>query len=186
MKKTRIGYAFSDYYLILSHFSICITANLAKCNEFYSKELWWLVYSNVSKSASIQHRNYCVYNLSSYWWCANTVSIYAKDIPYTWLTKWSNFSFLQLSYSLSHWSLVYCLQQICYLWRDLNFVTLFYKPPRPSNIKCNPNKNILKYFKVLLNIFGFFHLKDIVESWLVYVNKFSWIIQSCFLTETIK
>ena len=29
-------------------------------------------------------------------------------------------------------------------------------------------------------------MKEIVESWLVYVNKFSWITQSCFLTEAIK
>ena len=32
----------------------------------------------------------------------------------------------------------------------------------------------------------FFHVKEIVESWLAYVNKFSWIAQSCFLTHTIK
>ena len=36
------------------------------------------------------------------------------------------------------------------------------------------------------NIFEFSHVQEIVESWLVYVNKFSWIIQSFFLTETIK
>ena len=34
--------------------------------------------------------------------------------------------------------------------------------------------------------FEFSHMKEIVESWLVYVKKFSWIIQSCFLTEAIK
>ena len=45
---------------------------------------------------------------------------------------------------------------------------------------------MLKYFKVMLNIFEFSHVKEIVESWLVYAKKFSWIIQSCFLTETIK
>ena len=45
---------------------------------------------------------------------------------------------------------------------------------------------MLKYFKVMLNIFEFFHMKEIGEWWLVYVNKFSWIIQSCFLAETIK
>ena len=43
-----------------------------------------------------------------------------------------------------------------------------------------------KYSEVMLNIFEFFHVKEIVESWLVYVNKFLWTIQSCFLTETIK
>ena len=42
---------------------------------------------------------------------------------------------------------------------------------------------ILKYFRAMLNIFEFSHVK---ENWLVYVNKFSWIIQSCFLIETIK
>ena len=45
---------------------------------------------------------------------------------------------------------------------------------------------MLKYFKVMLNIFEFSHVKEIVESWLVYLNKFPWIIQSLFLTETIK
>ena len=30
----------------------------------------------------------------------------------------------------------------------------------------------------------FSHVKEIVESWFVCVNKFSWAIQSCFLTET--
>ena len=29
-----------------------------------------------------------------------------------------------------------------------------------------------KYSEVMLNIFEFFHVKEIVESWLVYVNKF--------------
>ena len=29
-------------------------------------------------------------------------------------------------------------------------------------------------------------VKEIVETWLIYVNKFSWFIQSYFLTETIK
>ena len=43
-----------------------------------------------------------------------------------------------------------------------------------------------KYFKVMLNIFEFFNVKKIVESWLVHANKFFWIIQSFFLTETIK
>ena len=45
---------------------------------------------------------------------------------------------------------------------------------------------ILKYFEVRLNIFEFSHVNEIVKSWLVYENKFSWIIQSGFLTETIK
>ena len=35
----------------------------------------------------------------------------------------------------------------------------------------------------MLNIFEFSHVKEIVESWFVYVKKFLWIIQSCFLTE---
>ena len=35
---------------------------------------------------------------------------------------------------------------------------------------------MLKYFEVMLNIFEFFLEKEIVEYWLVYVNKFSWII----------
>ena len=38
----------------------------------------------------------------------------------------------------------------------------------------------------MLNIFEFFLVKEIAESWLVYENKFSWIIQSSFLNETIK
>ena len=45
---------------------------------------------------------------------------------------------------------------------------------------------MLKYFEVMLNIFEFSHLKEIPESSLVHVNKFSWIIQSFFLTSTIK
>ena len=45
---------------------------------------------------------------------------------------------------------------------------------------------MLKYFEVMLNIFEFSHVKEIVKFWLVYVNKFSLIIESCFLTETIK
>ena len=44
---------------------------------------------------------------------------------------------------------------------------------------------MLKYFEVKLNIFEFSHVKEIVESWLVYVNKFSWMIQSCFLADPI-
>ena len=34
---------------------------------------------------------------------------------------------------------------------------------------------ILKYFEVMLNIFESSYVKEVVESWLVYVNKFSWI-----------
>ena len=45
---------------------------------------------------------------------------------------------------------------------------------------------MLKYSEVVLNILEFPYVKEIVESWLVYLNKFSWIIQSCFLTETMK
>ena len=43
-----------------------------------------------------------------------------------------------------------------------------------------------KYSKVVLNIFEISQVKEIRESWLVYVSKFSWIMQSCFLTKTIK
>ena len=32
---------------------------------------------------------------------------------------------------------------------------------------------ILKYFKAMIKIFEFFHVKEIVESWLVYVIDFS-------------
>ena len=35
----------------------------------------------------------------------------------------------------------------------------------------------------MVNIFEFSHVKEIVESWLVYVNKFSRIIKSGLLTE---
>ena len=38
----------------------------------------------------------------------------------------------------------------------------------------------------MLNIFEFSRVKEIVESWSVYLNKFPWIIQSLFFTETIK
>ena len=31
---------------------------------------------------------------------------------------------------------------------------------------------MLKCFAVMLNISEFFHMKEIVESWLVYANKF--------------
>ena len=43
-----------------------------------------------------------------------------------------------------------------------------------------------KIFRSYVKHFEFPHVKEIVESWLVYVNKFSLIIQSCFLTDTIK
>ena len=42
---------------------------------------------------------------------------------------------------------------------------------------------MLQYFEVMLNVFEFSHVKEIVESLLRYVNKFSWIIQSSFMTE---
>ena len=45
---------------------------------------------------------------------------------------------------------------------------------------------MLKYFEGILNIFEFSLVKEIVESWLVYVNKLSWVIQSRFLTDRIK
>ena len=35
---------------------------------------------------------------------------------------------------------------------------------------------MLKYFKVILKIFEIFHVKKIVESWLVCASKFSWIM----------
>ena len=41
-------------------------------------------------------------------------------------------------------------------------------------------------FQSYVERFEFSHVKQIVKFWLVYVNKFSWIIQLCFLTETIK
>ena len=43
-----------------------------------------------------------------------------------------------------------------------------------------------KIFSSYVNIFEFSHSKEIVQSWLIYVTKFSSIIQSCFLTETLK
>ena len=44
----------------------------------------------------------------------------------------------------------------------------------------------LKYFQVMLNIFKFSRVGGIVECWLVYANKFSWIAQQCFSTYIIK
>ena len=38
----------------------------------------------------------------------------------------------------------------------------------------------LKYFEVMLNIFEFSRVWEIVESW---ANNFSWIVESYFLTE---
>ena len=43
-----------------------------------------------------------------------------------------------------------------------------------------------KIFSSYVNIFEFSYSKEIVQSWLIYVTKFSSIIQSCFLTETLK
>ena len=43
-----------------------------------------------------------------------------------------------------------------------------------------------KIFRLYLKISDFSYEKEIVESWLVYANKFSWIISSCSLTKTIK
>ena len=42
---------------------------------------------------------------------------------------------------------------------------------------------MLKYFEVMLNIFEFSHVNETVESWLVNINKFSWIIQLFFSTK---
>ena len=42
----------------------------------------------------------------------------------------------------------------------------------------------LKYSKIMLNVFETFRVWETVESWLVYKNTFSWIIQSYFLTGT--
>ena len=36
---------------------------------------------------------------------------------------------------------------------------------------------ILNYFEAMLNTFEFFHVKEVVQSWLVYGNNLSWIIQ---------
>ena len=43
-----------------------------------------------------------------------------------------------------------------------------------------------KIFRSYVKHFSISHVKEIVESWLVYVKKFLWIIQSCILVETIK
>ena len=43
-----------------------------------------------------------------------------------------------------------------------------------------------KIFSSYVNIFEFSHVKEIVQSWLIYVTKFSSVIQWYFLTETIK
>ena len=43
-----------------------------------------------------------------------------------------------------------------------------------------------KIFRNYINIFEFFYVKEIAESWLLYEDQFSRINQSCFLTETIK
>ena len=42
-----------------------------------------------------------------------------------------------------------------------------------KKIFCHMHEKRLKYFGVMFNILEFFHMKEIVESWLVYVNKFS-------------
>ena len=44
----------------------------------------------------------------------------------------------------------------------------------------------LKYFEVMLSIFEFSRVWENVESWLVYANKFFWIVQSYFSTGIIK
>ena len=38
----------------------------------------------------------------------------------------------------------------------------------------------------MLNIFEFSRVWEIIESWLVYANKFFWIVQPYFLTNIIK
>ena len=43
-----------------------------------------------------------------------------------------------------------------------------------------------KIFRSYVKHFLVFHMKEIVKSWLVCMNKFSWIIQSCYLTKTTK
>ena len=45
---------------------------------------------------------------------------------------------------------------------------------------------ILNYFKVTLNIFEFSRAWENVETWLVYANKFFWIVQPFFSTDIIK
>ena len=44
----------------------------------------------------------------------------------------------------------------------------------------------LKYFEVMFNIFEFSRVWENVESWLVYADKFCWIVQSYFLIYIIK
>ena len=44
----------------------------------------------------------------------------------------------------------------------------------------------LKYFEVMLNNFEFSRVRENLESWLVYANKFFSIAQPYFLTDTIK
>ena len=43
-----------------------------------------------------------------------------------------------------------------------------------------------KIFWSYVENFEFSHVKQMLESWLVYANKLSWIIQSYFLTDNIK
>ena len=43
-----------------------------------------------------------------------------------------------------------------------------------------------KIFRSYVKHFLVFHAKEIVKSWLVCMNKFSWNIQSCYLTKTTK
>ena len=43
-----------------------------------------------------------------------------------------------------------------------------------------------KMFRSYIKHFWVFPREEIVKSWLVYVNKYSWIIQSCFLSEAVK
>ena len=43
-----------------------------------------------------------------------------------------------------------------------------------------------KIFRSYVKHFLVFQMIEIVKSWLVCMNKFSWIIQSCYLTKTTK
>ena len=70
---------------------------------------------------------------------------------------------------------------ICYLYfilRDSNYGTMIRKGVTyKKSVICTTQfavgllLKILKYFEIMLNIFEFFHVKEIVASWLVYVNQ---------------
>ena len=47
-------------------------------------------------------------------------------------------------------------------------------------------KNSKIFWSYVNKYFAFSHGQETVESWLVYGNKFSWIVQSSFLIEKTK